>query len=158
MPAKASYSYKAITATTATIPANILPFITRFWVPRSLSAPLLLDEELELPSLCENPLEELLVEALPLPESVAVDAPVDAEAEELEPLLPESPEWLYVPGLVPLRPGIVYTAKLADAPEEADEDEAPNVLFVPVARKENRTVSSFPSTTVVRTGIAVVGI
>jgi hypothetical protein len=87
-----SHSYKAIMATTATIPAKMLPFITRS-CPPSLSAPLLLDEELdELPSPCENESEPLLVCALPLDESVAVE-PAEAADEELpESLLPELPE------------------------------------------------------------------
>ena len=38
--------------------------------------------------------------------------------------------------------------ELAVAPVEADDAEAPRVMFVPVARKEDRTVSSVPSTTV----------
>lgn len=105
------------------------------------------DELDELPSPCENPLEEL-VAALPLPESVAVAAPADVADEELESLLPESPEWLSVPGPDPVSPGIVCTVELADAPEEADDAVAPRVMFVPVARKEDKTVSSVPSTTV----------
>jgi hypothetical protein len=116
-------------------------------VPPSLVAPLLFDELPELPLPCENPLE-LPVDELPLPESVAVAAPVDAEDEELESLLESLPEWVSVPGPEPLRPGTVCTVELAVAPEEADEAEAPSVMFVPVARKEERIVLSFPSTTV----------
>ena len=86
-----SHSYRAIMATTATIPAKMLPFITRS-CPPNLSAPLLLDEELdELPSPCENEFELLLVCALPLEESVAVEEPSDVADELPESLLPESP-------------------------------------------------------------------
>ena len=89
-------------ATTATIAAKTLPFITRSCVPPSLFAPLLFDELDELPSPCENPLE-LPVAALLLPESVALAVDED---EELESLL-ESPEWVSVPGPEPVRPGTV---------------------------------------------------
>jgi hypothetical protein len=109
----------------------------------------LLDElEDELPSPCENVLEELLVAALPL-ESVAVEAsPEVADEELLESALLESP-WLSVPGPDPVRPGIVCAVVLGlDAEPDADEETAPSVMFVPVARKEERIVGSLPSTTV----------
>ena len=143
----ASCSYKAIIATTATIPANTLPFITRSWPP-SLSAPLLLEELEELPSPCENEFEELEVAALPPDESVAEALPAEVAEELLESSLPELPEWLSVPGPDPVRPGTVCTVELAEAPDEADDADAPRVMFVPVARKEDRTVSLSPSTTV----------
>ena len=100
--------YSAIIATTATIAANTLPFITRSCVPPSLSAPLLDDElelELELPSPCENPLEPL-VAAAPLPESVPVAVDTD-DIDDAELESPELPEWLSVPGPEPVRPGTV---------------------------------------------------
>jgi len=130
----------------------MLPFITRS-CPPSLSAPLLLDElDEELPPPCVNPFEELLVAALPLPESVAVELPADVAVEDDESLLPELPElplWPSVPGPEPVRPGTVCTVELAFAAEpDADDEEAPRVMFVPVARKEERIVGSLPSTTV----------
>lgn len=106
-------------------------------------------DELELPPPWENPFEELLVAALPLPESVAVAVPVSVEVEDEESLLSELPLWLSVPGPDPVRPGTVCTVELALAAEpDADDEEAPKVMFVPVARKEERTVGLLPSTTV----------
>jgi hypothetical protein len=108
----------------------------------------LLDELELLPPPCENPLEELDV-ALPLPESVAVAVPVEVPDEELLSELPELPEWLSVPGPEPDRPGTVCTVELEEEAEAVpDDDDAPSVMLVPVARKEERMVLSFPSTTV----------
>jgi hypothetical protein len=133
--------YKAIIATTATIPANTLPPRTFSWLAPSLSAPLLVvDPELEpLPWLNPPlPLLLLLVEELPVEAVVAVDA------EETEELLPAP--WLSTP-LFPLRPGTVSTDEEGTAPEAVPEG-APALMSVPVPRKDDRTVGSLPSTTV----------
>jgi hypothetical protein len=131
--------YKAIIATTATIPANTLPPRTFSWLAPSLSAPLLVvDPELELLPWLNPPLPLLLVEELPLEAVVAVDA---EETEELPPA-----PWLSTP-LFPLIPGTVSTDEDGTVPEAVPEG-APALMSVPVPRKDERTVGSLPSITV----------
>lgn len=139
--------YKAITATTAMIPASKLPLSTFSCPGPSLSAPLLVEVDDELPP-CEKllPLElvSVLVLPLPLPEIVAVD-PEFATTVELE-----SELWLLLPGSPPLRPGTVSAVAVAEAEAvvPVPETGAPACKFRPVPWKEARTVAFWLSTTV----------
>jgi len=124
-------SYKAIIATTATMPAKMLLPSTLSCAP-SLSAPLLLDDEedpleplpwlkplLELPDEEEPELEpepepELEPEPEPLPEPLLLEP----DAEEPEALCGLLGAWPSVPGPAPERPGMVARSlEEAAAPE-----------------------------------------
>jgi len=122
-------------ATTATIPANTLPFRTFSWP--SFSAPLLLFEEV-LPVLpCEKPVAAD-------PEDVVMEDP------EFPPELPcdDDEPWLStLAGLPPpLRPGTVSAVLVAAA--EAVPEGFPASMSSPVPWKEASTVAFLPSITV----------